>query len=424
VAFLPIVVGITFASTAVAPQMLTRRGPRRPIVLGAVLGAIALGWLSTLSVDSSYLTLVLPAALVVGLGLGMIFGSATATAGVVIEDSGVASALVNTFQQVGGALGTALLTTLAAQTAGLLAGGAVTESTAQAAAVAGYGRAFLVAAGVFVVMALVCGMLLPRSGGSLDRTTPPARVQASGTQQFRGLQVSELSSIVSVMTENGVATTARLDGAAKTEAPGPARLGRKRDHTRDGAILDAATDVLGEVGYTSLTVDMVALRARAGKATVYRRWSSKEELVLDVVDRLKHSQVDLSSLPDTGTIREDLIALFRPQSVEEDTRRNKALAGLASVLAHHSVFAEAANEALVKPWADAHRLLMQRAVDRGEIPVSADIETICQVLPTMAAYRALVQRKPFDRDFLVSSIDVVILPALLHDESITSMPAS
>jgi EmrB/QacA subfamily drug resistance transporter len=171
VAFLPIVVGITFASTAVAPQMLTRRGPLRPIVLGAVLGAVALGWLSTLGIDSSYLTHVLPAALVVGLGLGMIFGSAaaTATAGVGTEDSGVASALVNTFQQVGGALGTALLTTLAAQTtADLLAGGA---STAEAAAVAGYGRAFLVAAGIFVLMALACGMLLPR------RSLPTARTR-------------------------------------------------------------------------------------------------------------------------------------------------------------------------------------------------------------------------------------------------------
>jgi EmrB/QacA subfamily drug resistance transporter len=421
VAFLPIVVGITFASTAVAPQMLTRRGPRRPIVIGALLGAIALGWLSTLSIDSSYLTHVLPAALVVGLGLGMIFGSAAATAtdDVRSEDAGVASALVNTFQQVGGALGTALLTTLAAQTtAGLLAGGAASQT----AAVAGYGRAFLVAAGVFVVMALVCGMLLVRSGRSrptprnrsLDRATQPI----NGTHQFRGLRVSEPIDIVRVMAQNGAVTTAASEGVVV-----PVRRGRKRDHSRDGAILDAATDVLGEVGYANLTMDMVALRAKAGKATVYRRWASKEELVRDVVNRLKHSQVDLESLPDTGTLRGDLLALFRPQSVEDDERRNKALAGLASMLSHHTVFAEAANDALVKPWADAYLVLMKRAVDRGEIPASADIETIGQVVPTMAAYRALVQRKPFDRDFLVASIDVIVLPAL-QNTSITTMPAS
>lgn len=192
----------------------------------------------------------------------------------------------------------------------------------------------------------------------------------------------------------------------------PARLGRKRDHSRDGEILEAAIDVLGEVGYASMTMDMVALRARAGKATVYRRWSSKEELVLDAVARMKRSQVDLDQLPDTGGLRGDLLALFKPDSTTQSERRNKALAGLTSMLSHHSAFAEAANNALVEPWADAHRRLMQRAVERGEIPASADVETVCQVVPIMAAYRALVQRRPFDREFLVSCVDGLLMPAL------------
>lgn len=201
-------------------------------------------------------------------------------------------------------------------------------------------------------------------------------------------------------------------GDTGTDQAGPARLGRKRDSSRGDAILEAAIDVLGDVGYDGMTVDMVALRAKAGKATVYRRWSSKEELVLAAVAQLKRGQVDLIRLPDTGSLRDDLLALFKPDSADEDIRRRKAVAGLASMLSHHSAFADAANSALAEPWAEAHRLLMQRAVDRGEIPASADIETVCLVLPTMAAYRALVQRKPFDREFLVSNVDGVILPAL------------
>jgi AcrR family transcriptional regulator len=232
------------------------------------------------------------------------------------------------------------------------------------------------------------------------------------------LSVPEPRSIVDAMTdESGTATA-----GAGIAAGAPARVGRKRDHTRDAAILDAATEVLGEVGYANLTVDLVAARARAGKATVYRRWASKEDLVLDAVERLGRSQADLIELPDTGTLRGDLIALFRPESAEEQARRDKAVAGLASVLAHHPAFAEAANSALVEPWADAHRVLMQRAADRGEVPAAADIATICRVLPTMAAYRTLVQRKPFDRDFLVSSIDVVLLPALLHPSGTPAAP--
>jgi AcrR family transcriptional regulator len=221
------------------------------------------------------------------------------------------------------------------------------------------------------------------------------------------------------MTRKAIAAETGFEGATDAATPGPARRGRKRDDTRDVAILDAATDVLGEVGYASLTMDMVALRAKVGKATVYRRWPSKEELVLDVVEDMKRSQIDLVSLPDTGTIREDLITLLKSQSVEEDERRSKAMAGLASMLSHHSVFAEAANDALVEPWADAHRRLMQRAVDRGEIAASPDIETICQIVPTVAAYRAFVQRKPFDREFLASTIDAIILPALHNTRAST-----
>lgn len=213
-------------------------------------------------------------------------------------------------------------------------------------------------------------------------------------------------------------TAVRRGIDADTDRPDPDQpvaRGRKRDASRDGAILDAAIDVLGEVGYAGMTVDMVALRAKAGKATVYRRWSSKEELVLEAVARMKRSQVDLDQLPDTGTLRGDLLALFKPDTAEEDTRRRKAVGGLASMISHHSAFAELADSALVQPWADAHRTLMQRAVDRGEIPASADVKTVCLILPTMAAYRALVQGKPFDRDFLVSNVDGVLLPALRGD---------
>ncbi|GAA4879184.1 TetR/AcrR family transcriptional regulator [Actinomycetospora straminea] len=190
------------------------------------------------------------------------------------------------------------------------------------------------------------------------------------------------------------------------------RGGRKRDPSRDDAILEATTEVLGEVGYARLTMDMVAARARAGKATMYRRWASKQDLVLDAVERFRGAQVDLAALPDTGSVRGDLVALFRPDTPEQSARRMRDLVGLASVLWHEPTLAEAADAALVGPWAQAHRTVMLRGVERGEVPREADIDTICRVLPTMAAYRSLVERKPFDRDFLLASIDVVIMPAL------------
>src|SRR3954471_10098445 len=86
----------------------------------------------------------------------------------------------------------------------------------------------------------------------------------------------------------------------------PAKLGRKRDHTRDPEILEAALDVLAECGYDGLTIDMVAARAKAGKATLYRRWPSKAELVIEAVACMKQGQSRVEDLPDTGTLRGDL----------------------------------------------------------------------------------------------------------------------
>ncbi|MGC5010336.1 TetR/AcrR family transcriptional regulator [Streptosporangium sp. DT93] len=201
------------------------------------------------------------------------------------------------------------------------------------------------------------------------------------------------------------------DGTSTPEQTG--RTGRKRDHTRDAQILDATLDVLAEVGYAGMTMDMVAARAKAGKATLYRRWPSKGELVVDAVARMKHTMAGVERLPDTGTLRGDLLALHRPQSVGEGERTLRIMAGLASMISIDDTFAEAADTAVVKPWADAHLAFMRRAVDRGEIPATADIETLSQVVPCMAAHRALVQRKPFDRAFLVTLVDGVIMPALL-----------
>jgi AcrR family transcriptional regulator len=168
-------------------------------------------------------------------------------------------------------------------------------------------------------------------------------------------------------TEQAVSatTTAHAGSGHRVE---PNRLGRRRDDTRDDDILDAALDVLAEAGYSGMTVDMVAIRAKAGKATVYRRWRSKADLVLDAVGRMKHRQVDFAHLPDTGTLRGDLLALFKPQSSAEGERKIRIMAGLASLLAQQQSLADAANAVIVEPWAQAHYALMQRALDRGEIP--------------------------------------------------------
>lgn len=189
------------------------------------------------------------------------------------------------------------------------------------------------------------------------------------------------------------------------------RLGRKRDHTRDPEILEVALDVLAETGYDGMTIDMVATRAKAGKATLYRRWPSKADLVLDAVVCMKSRDIDLDALPDTGTLRGDLIAMIKTPSIRESERKLKVMAGIASMIARSPELAAAAQSALVEPRASVNRTFFRRAIERGEIPADADVERLCMIGPAMVAYSVLMLGKPVDREFLVSTIDKIILPA-------------
>jgi AcrR family transcriptional regulator len=206
---------------------------------------------------------------------------------------------------------------------------------------------------------------------------------------------------------------AMTDHTADAPAPVPrAKPGRKPDPTRDAEILDVALEVLAEVGYAGMTLAAVAERARAGKATFYRRWPSKEDLGLDAVARLKGNEVDIDDLPDTGVLRTDLLGLFKPASVADGERNMRVMTGLASLLLTHPLLAEAASSAIVDPWAAALSRLMFRAADRGEIRSDAAIAALARIVPEMAAYRSLVQRKPFELSFLTEMIDEVLIPAL------------
>ena len=196
------------------------------------------------------------------------------------------------------------------------------------------------------------------------------------------------------------------------DSSAPARLGRKRDPTRDADILDAAVDVLAEVGYDGMTIDMVATRAKAGKATLYRRWTSKSDLVIDAVACMKQQGIDPTALPDTGTLRGDLVAMIKPHSIEDGEKKTRVMAGIVSLIAREPELARAAHAAIMEPRARANRLLLQRAIDHGEIAPDVDLDTVTLIMPAMIAYRVLMLHRPVDREFLLSLIDGVLLPAV------------
>ncbi|MGH2867319.1 MAG: helix-turn-helix domain-containing protein, partial [Solirubrobacteraceae bacterium] len=123
----------------------------------------------------------------------------------------------------------------------------------------------------------------------------------------------------------------REDTGGAVELRPRSRAGRKRDPGRDGVILDAALAVLAEHGYDGMTIDMVAARADSARATVYRRWATKDDLVLAAVARMSHDDVNLEELPDTGSLRGDIVAMILPLSDQEQQIRIQAMTALLSL---------------------------------------------------------------------------------------------
>ncbi|MBM2614538.1 TetR/AcrR family transcriptional regulator C-terminal ligand-binding domain-containing protein [Actinoplanes sp. LDG1-06] len=198
----------------------------------------------------------------------------------------------------------------------------------------------------------------------------------------------------------------------RTERVGPpSRGGRKRDHSRDAVILEATLDVLAESGFDGMTIDMVAVRAGAARATVYRRWPTKIDLVLDAVKRLAPGPAELERLPDTGSLRGDLVASMQPDTSEESERRVRVVAGLQSIAERNEDIAAVLTGGGTEPWIEANRILIRRAVDRGEYgPV--DVDALAQVLPLMCTCRVAVQRLPITPEYAIGLIDAVLLPAM------------
>jgi AcrR family transcriptional regulator len=178
---------------------------------------------------------------------------------------------------------------------------------------------------------------------------------------------------------------------------------------REEEILDATVRLLVDVGYDKLTLDAVAGEARASKATLYRRWKGKAELVVDAVHRSKACGGPLDA--DTGSLRGDLLALACRTGGLIDTVPLSVFVGLMSAMHHDADLMVAVHERFLGPRIDLATRVLERARRRGEIGPAVDIRLLAAVLPAIVMYRRLVLGEHVDRRFVARIIDEVVLPS-------------
>ena len=198
------------------------------------------------------------------------------------------------------------------------------------------------------------------------------------------------------------------------------RPGRRRDESRDDAILEATRQLLAERGYEGTTMDAVAERACAGKATVYRRWPSKVQLIVDSLLCDASQITTLADVPDTGSLRGDLLAV---STVRRRSDTDDVMAGLMRVVSAEPDVAAVFKEQFVRARVALMRGLLERAQERGEVPRDLDLDMVAAVAPAMITYHKTVEGKHPDEEFVTRMVDSVILPLATGRTAAPASPA-
>jgi AcrR family transcriptional regulator len=178
---------------------------------------------------------------------------------------------------------------------------------------------------------------------------------------------------------------------------------------RDVAICDATLALLLEVGYDRMSMDAVAARAHASKATIYRRWPGKQELVLDAV---KARGVGLTVAEDTGSLRGDLVATYRSAIHGSAADDADLIAGVLRAMRTTPELADCVRSQVIESKCDVSRVMVARAIARGELPAETDPLILHEVASALWFHRVLVVGGPVDDAFIAHVVDDVLMPLL------------
>lgn len=195
--------------------------------------------------------------------------------------------------------------------------------------------------------------------------------------------------------------------ADSASAPRAARgPGRPRSAEAHQAILDAAIAILAESGIEALTVEGIAARAGVGKTTIYRRWPNKDLLLVDAISGLVTTN---ESLPDHGTIRDDLLAIARAvRSRYADGPLGAILPALLSAQLQRPDLADVVREHVITPRRALVLEVVRRGIDRGELRADADPELVFDLVVGPLFYGSVVLGRLPSEEGLEAMVDVVL----------------
>jgi len=187
---------------------------------------------------------------------------------------------------------------------------------------------------------------------------------------------------------------------------GGTQRGRPRSQEADRAILTATVELLADRGLSAMSIEEVAARAGVGKTTIYRRWPSKSLLALDAfVASFREAQPP----NDTGTLRGDLLAALHAWvHAVTQTPMGTMLTSLIAEAQHDPELRGAWRDRVLEPLRVQHRIMLDRAIERGEIPASVDRDVVLDLFFGAAEHRLLLGHLPITDGFIDAVVDVIL----------------
>jgi AcrR family transcriptional regulator len=192
-----------------------------------------------------------------------------------------------------------------------------------------------------------------------------------------------------------------------TDVIRPSRGGRPRDPSRDGVIRAAILRLLAEVGYGALTMDAVASEAGVGKATIYRRWRTKQDLVVDTISDLNRAE---ATPPDTGSLEGDLRLMLRSMVSVITGPTGAATLSLLSTVPHQPALAAAFRNGPLAVWRHAFEQIWSRAEQRGELRSGVAGSVVAEATSALLVQRWLLTGERVDEAFADEVLETVVLP--------------
>jgi AcrR family transcriptional regulator len=185
----------------------------------------------------------------------------------------------------------------------------------------------------------------------------------------------------------------------------------RRGAGRRTAICAAVCELLAKVGYDRMTMDAIANQAKASKATIYRLWPDKPQLVFEA---LKCQFDTETEVPDTGSLRGDLIAMMTTACEIVDSELGEMVSGLMTAAAHDPRLADMLSKSLFEDKAAMHADLVRRAVERGEVPPDTDASLMHEVLHSMISSRKVWNLGPLDEEYARHVVDEILIPVMTY----------